>query len=51
MIVVGLLLAFVACSLGALFLLFLVDPRAVPPLGGTAALVLTIAALGVAMFR
>ncbi|EDY44600.1 hypothetical protein SSBG_02562 [Streptomyces sp. SPB074] len=50
-IVVGLLLAFVACSIGALFLLFLVDPRAVPPLTGTAVLVLTIAALGVAMFR
>jgi hypothetical protein len=46
-ILLGLLLAFVACSIGALLL----DLHAVPPLAALSALVLTIATLGVALLR
>ena len=42
---------FVLAALGALVALALVDFRTVPPLAGTWALIMTIAALGVAVLR
>jgi hypothetical protein len=42
---------FVLATLGALVALALVDFRTVPPLAGTWALIMTIAALGVAVLR
>lgn len=49
----GVLLAafFVLAALGALLGLVLVDVRTVPPLAGTCALIITVAALGVAVLR
>ena len=46
-----LLAAFVLAALAGLLGLALVDPRTVPPVSGTCALILTLAALGVAMYR
>lgn len=42
---------FVLATLGALVALALVDLRAVPPVAGTCAAIVTIAALGVAVLR
>jgi hypothetical protein len=42
---------FVLATLGALVGLVLVDVRTVPPIAGTCALILTLAALGVAVLR
>jgi hypothetical protein len=42
---------FVLAALAALLGLALVDLRTVPPVSGTCALILTLAALGVAMYR
>lgn len=42
---------FVLAALAALLGLALVDIRTVPPVSGTCALILTLAALGVAMYR
>lgn len=42
---------FVLCALLGLAGLWVVDPRTVPPVSGTCALILTIAALGVALYR
>lgn len=42
---------FVLALAGALIGLALVDHRSIPPITGTAALILTIAALTVAMYR
>lgn len=45
------LVLFLVCALAALGLLLLLAPRDVAPIGGTAALVLTLAALGAALLR
>jgi hypothetical protein len=42
---------FVLAALAGLLGLALVDIRTVPPVSGTCALILTLAALGVAMYR
>jgi hypothetical protein len=42
---------FALAALAALIGLALVDPRTVPPVTGTCALILTLAALGVAVLR
>ncbi|MFF7734618.1 hypothetical protein [Streptomyces sp. NPDC007984] len=42
---------FALAALAALVGLALVDARTVPPVSGTCALILTLAALGVAMYR
>jgi hypothetical protein len=42
---------FALAALAALVGLALVDIRTVPPVSGTCALILTLAALGVAMYR
>ncbi|MFF7561942.1 hypothetical protein ACFZB4_18465 [Streptomyces pseudovenezuelae] len=46
-----LLCYFVLATLGALIALALVDFRTVPPITGTCAAIVTIAALGVAVLR
>ena len=42
---------FALAALGGLLGLALVDIRTVPPVSGTCALIITLAALGVAMYR
>lgn len=42
---------FVLATLGALIALALVDLRTVPPVAGTCAVIITIAALGAAVLR
>jgi hypothetical protein len=42
---------FIVCALLGITGLWIVDPRTVPPISGTCALILTIAALGVAVYR
>ncbi|MER6431575.1 hypothetical protein ABT272_28170 [Streptomyces sp900105245] len=44
-------LFFALAALGGLLGLALVDPRTVPPIGGTCALILTLAALAVAVLH
>ncbi|MFE1127733.1 MULTISPECIES: hypothetical protein [unclassified Streptomyces] len=51
MTAVALALVFLVCAVGALGALLLLVPRDVPPIGGTAALILTLVALGAALLR